>query len=529
MNKKVGIITLFYKTYNYGAQLQAYALQKAITKLGYEAQVIRFKWYKTQIEQFYRHASKDNYDKFLAFSKSIPHSKHVYVPENIYESVKYYDTFVCGSDQIWGVSNIMPSYVLPQLALSFVPDSKVKIAYAASMGGSKISDRNKDVLSPFIQRLDAVSIRETSAIPFASRMAKKPVTFVVDPTMLLTPAEWDEIAIEPKINRDYIFVYNIGNNAYLDIAAGKLSNKLNCEIKTVSYSPTDSIGPAEFVGLVKYAKYVLTNSFHGTIFSILYHKEFLSFANQGIKDNFSKNIRILDLLELFGLSERLVYKRADLSLFLNLDSSDIEILLNRERQKSFDYLKKSLQVEKENIEENNIKDKNNIAAVSDPTVDYLASIANHKTDNELYYERLLIDKELETEKLSRELDIETTRNNMYCKLSKYKFCGFSLDHDPLLTGMVIIYGAGKIGQLASECFNNNMLCFIDHSDNIDCYLGYKVFKLRDSELRKIMEKHDCVTFLITPVWDFDILETEIFDLFPSVNIISIEKILEKAP
>jgi len=173
-------MTLYYKTYNYGAQLQVYALQKAITKLGINAEVIRFKWYKTQLEQSYRYTSAGNYDKFETFSKSIPHSKRVYTPENIHECADNYDIFICGSDQIWGVRESMPIYVLPQITLSFVPDSKLKIAYAASMGGSAVSDKTKDVLSPACKKLDAISVRETSAVQFVTEMAEKSVSTKTD-------------------------------------------------------------------------------------------------------------------------------------------------------------------------------------------------------------------------------------------------------------------------------------------------------------------------------------------------------------
>ena len=186
--KKVGIMTLYYKTYNYGAQLQCCALQRVLSKLGYEAELIRFKWNKAHLDGFYRRAGAGSRAKFEAFSKSIPHGKRVYTPENISECADEYDIFICGSDQIWGVNDSMPVYVLPQISLSFVPANKAKIAYAASMGGSAVSDKVKAALSLPVSRLDAVSVREASAVDFISKMAKKPVAAVLDPTMLLSPA-----------------------------------------------------------------------------------------------------------------------------------------------------------------------------------------------------------------------------------------------------------------------------------------------------------------------------------------------------
>jgi len=524
--KKVGIVTLYYKTYNYGAQLQAYALQKAIAKLGYNAEVIIFRWYKMQTEQYYRHISAGNSDKFIAFSKNIPHSKRIYTPENIHECADDYDIFVCGSDQIWGVNISMPIYVLPQITLSFVPDSKVKITYAASMGGSVISDERKNVISTFAQRLDEVSVREKSAAPFVSEMVGKPVSAVLDPTMLLTFAEWDEIAVRPEIDGEFIFVYNIGDNTHLDETAKKLSNELNCELKTVSYSPSDSAGPAEFIGLIKHAKYVLTNSYHGTIFSIIYSKQFLTFAIDDIEGELSKNIRLFDLLELLELSDRFIGKNTDYSMGLNnhIDYQLVMKKLNDAKENSLDFLARALKTQKKQI---NCESDNVFADVPHPVRDYLTAVANNKTDKELSYEKSMIEKDLEIEYLKREYDTEVIRNNIYCKLLKFQSLGLSLDYDPLLTGKVIIYGAGKLGRLASECFDNNMICFVDGFSKDRQYYGYPIYRLGDEKIKALIDEHEKVTFLITPLLDFDTVEAKILELFENVNIVSVEKVVNK--
>jgi len=526
MPKKIGIMTLYYKTYNYGAQLQCYALQRTLSKMGYDAELIRFKWNRVELDRFYRYAGSANYDKFEKFSKSIPHSKGIYTPENIHECAEDYDIFICGSDQIWGVNDSMPIYVLPHITLSFVPDSKIKIAYAASMGGSAVSDRIKDAIALSVQRLDAISVRETSAAEFVSEMAGKPVYAVLDPTMLLTSEEWEEVAVKPNTDCEYIFVYNIGGNAYLDETAKKLSSELNCEIRTISYSPTDSTGPAEFIGLIKYAKYVLTNSFHGTIFSILYKKQFLTFEIDNRNDNLSKNIRIINLLESIELSSRFVDFKAIANYENELEYWNVNQRVNRLRKASMQFLTQSLS-EKCSA---NIRMHDAMCETSNCTNslrDYVQAISNVYNGDVFLYERKLVEKEFEYEKLCRDFDNEIRRNEIYCKLMKFNSFGLSLDYDPLLTDKVVIYGAGKIGRLASECFDNNMLCFADSSGSIDSYFGYKVFKLNDSGLRDIVEKQERVAFLITPVWDFDILEMKIIDLFPNANVISIEKMVEK--
>lgn len=526
MPKNVGIMTLYYKTYNYGAQLQCYALQKVLSKLGYSAELIRFKWNKAPLDGFYRYACSASYAKFDAFSKSIPHSKHVYTPENINKCANEYDIFVCGSDQIWGVEDSMPIYVLPQITLSFVPENRTKIAYAASMGGSMASSRMESALNYPISRLDAVSIRETSAIDFISKMTAKPVSAVLDPTMLLTSEEWDNIAVCPKSDADYIFVYNIGNNTFLDERARKIALEQNCEVKTVSYSPVDTAGPAEFIGLIKNAKCVLTNSFHGTVFSILYKKPFLTFPVDDRYDDSSKNVRITDLLKSVGLSKQYVATNESEMNDIETDYNETVQMVNRLRETSVRFLAQALSENGHSF--NRYKyPQFELANREISLQDYLYAISSEYSSKELLYETQLARQELAYERLARDFGNEIIRNEIYCKLMKFQKLGLSLDYDPLLKAKVVIYGAGKIGRLASECFNSNMLCFADRSDSIESYFGYKVFTLNDSELIKLLQKQEQITFLITPVWDFDILETEILDLFPAVNIVSIERCVEK--
>jgi len=129
--KRVGIITLYYKNYNYGGQLGAYALQKAIAKLGFHCEQITFKWQNDYTLQAYESAKSA--EQFRTFSESIPNSERLYTVSDIAECVDDYDIFVCGSDQIWGLPWVISDNILPSMALSFVPASKTKIAYAASM------------------------------------------------------------------------------------------------------------------------------------------------------------------------------------------------------------------------------------------------------------------------------------------------------------------------------------------------------------------------------------------------------------
>lgn len=357
--KKVGILTLYYKTFNYGAQLQAYALQKAISRLGYEAEQISFRWYGVQTEVNYQNSSINKED-FEVFSNNISHSKYVYTPHDIRDAAKHYDIFVCGSDQIWGVNYSMPIYVLPQITLAFVPDDKIKIAYAASMGGSLLSPKARQALLGPIKRLDALSVREKSGQAYVTEMRGTDVEVVLDPVMLLHKDDWIEIAVFPYREKNYILVYDIGLKPEIMQVAEELADRYGCDIVRISYINGIEAGPEKFIGLIHDAKYVITDSFHGTVLSIIFHKQFVTFGVDNIKSGYSKNIRILDLLQTFHLTDRFVEDScSDVNQIINseIDYTKIEYLLEAMRCESLSFLKDSLEIPKEKNIEKTLKSR----------------------------------------------------------------------------------------------------------------------------------------------------------------------------
>ena len=168
-------------------------------------------------------------EHFRNFSESIPHSERLYTVSDIAECVDDYDIFVCGSDQIWGIPHVLSDDNLPCMALSFVPASKTKIAYAASMGGAEIEPDRKNILAPHVNCLDFVSVREKSAIPFVKTMKNGDVTHVLDPVMLLDKSEWDDIAATPP-EKGYILTYDLRDIKGVQEYAEALSQKYRYEI-----------------------------------------------------------------------------------------------------------------------------------------------------------------------------------------------------------------------------------------------------------------------------------------------------------
>ena len=344
--KNVGIVTLYYKNYNYGGQLQAYALQRIISNLGYNCEQISFEWADKHHLQGCETSKSAMY--FTAFSESILHSKRVYTAADIEECIDDYDIFVCGSDQIWGLPQTIPSHILPSLALSFVPESKIKIAYAASLGGAEVALNLKNILSAHVNSLDFVSVREKSSIPFVATMTNGEVAHVLDPTILLDKSEWDKIAVPPP-EKAYILIYVLNtrdNNGLLEYAEA-LSQKSRYEIISLISDGCPMVGPKEFVGYIKHAKYFITNSFHGAVFAILYHVPFLVFPSSvNPKDPQSRDARMIALLDEFGFSSCFVY---DTSSVTNIDDvifHQVDETISAIRHNSIQFLKDALSFKK---------------------------------------------------------------------------------------------------------------------------------------------------------------------------------------
>ena len=351
MKKKVGIIT-FHASHNYGSMLQAYALQKKVERMGYYCEIINFRTERQK--QFYKPIWKHGsfYNRIKRFVLSLLYIKQIYKKYDLFErflkeelllSAKEYctldelykekfnyDYFISGSDQIWNtlILDFDWAYFLP-----FVKNAK-KIAYAPSMGPSPELTIPESLykIKSLLKMYDAVSIREQRTSVFLSDNLGEKYPVVLDPTLLLEPEDWDEMAgAVPLVPGDYCFCYSPWmNEKVLDIAF-KWANKYNMKVvvsKPFTYFSTMihwrksymyiSVGPKEFLNLCKYAKMVCCDSFHAVVFSIYLKTPFLTL--NGMDD-----ARISNLLSLTGLTNRSV----DLSSNLEDNNIDFELALNK--------------------------------------------------------------------------------------------------------------------------------------------------------------------------------------------------------
>ena len=347
---RIGIITLYYRTYNYGAQLQAYALQRVISNLGHKCEIIRFLWCGEETVESYRNATVDH-NKFIEFSNKIPHSARVYDSVTISECVEDYDAFVVGSDQVWGVEKSMPVIKLPIMNLCFAGENKVKIAYAASLGGSNAPSKIEEVLAEELKNFDFISVREKSAIKYLSNLTDKEIAGVLDPVFLLGVDNWSNMVDRSLDDGSYVLYYTVGADDKQKYIINAIQSELGMQVKHLGYIDGNPIGPMEFIRLIKNAEYIVTDSFHATAFSIIFNKNFVALPVDNVPTERSRNIRITDMLETLSLSDRYVAYEHDIEniphiicakLRKNIEWTVVNKVMEEEVKHSENYLKNAL-------------------------------------------------------------------------------------------------------------------------------------------------------------------------------------------
>lgn len=368
---KIGIIT-FHGAYNFGSVLQAYALQTYLEKnsnckceiINYRSleqyRLYHYPWKRYEILPIYLvklillRSRKEKQNRFETFMRDYLHltdeinNADMLTAENL-----QYDIYICGSDQIWNfrAPDATEAYYLPLIS------GKVKVSYSASFGGgmdfSKYQSKQNQALM-YIKDYKLLSVREKAAADFLYKKTGRSAEVLLDPTLLLSMNDWDLLAfsdlnLKPE---QYVFFYTIGytqevRKMALDV--GKkykvpvvIAQLLHCtEIFDNQLIKVATAGPNDFLWLIKNAKCVFTTSFHGTAFSIIFHKEFWSYV--GVKDE-----RKTTLLKTVDLEERAIFTtdcfkdKLINSKPINWDQVDKRIL--KKAEQTYAFFKKAFEV-----------------------------------------------------------------------------------------------------------------------------------------------------------------------------------------
>lgn len=369
MKKKVGLITL-HRVVNYGSVLQAYALQEKIKELGYDIEIIDYfperltmkgmliriknkgeKFKKSlSIRTLARIVILPSYIKrfnvFFSFLK-----KYMKLSPKTYKTIdeinneKFeYDIYCTGSDQVWN-SGWNEKFDYPYY-LSFVPDDKKKIAYAASFGKNKLEENEIDETKKYLSRYDAISLRELSGVEIVKSLGISNSINVVDPTLLLNGNEWRKISSNKYSEDKYILVYNLNRNKKIDKYAENLSKKTGLKIRFLSYQFHEFYKKGkimcnpkveDFLSLIDNAQYVITDSFHATAFSLNFNTQFI------IVYPGKYSTRLQSILEITGLENRVANDENDLSIVSeNIDFEKVNKIIDEERNHSLEWLKNAL-------------------------------------------------------------------------------------------------------------------------------------------------------------------------------------------
>lgn len=367
---KVGVIT-FHSAHNFGASLQTWALQKVLKKNNHEAKVINY--HPEVIDDLYdpikesdpierekkiqklqkTENGRDRLKRYERYTNFIQENFDLVGDCKTYENLEatdfQLDAYITGSDQVWNGDHI--GGYDPAYFLEFAPEDAVIMSYSASIGKNYIAPIYQDNYKKALERFDGISIRESSAQPVIEKLTDTPVHVTLDPTLLLDKEDYDEIKSFPDPGEKYILVYMMEYNKEFVNFTNKISKALGLPViqrrpKTFFKNEIQSCftcTPGEFLGLVENAEYVLTNSFHGTVFSLIYKKRFISMLHS------ETGSRTIDLLHAVGEENHLLYDSADFNNFEQFEIKDPAALDERIkdlRKVSLNYLLDTLNIKK---------------------------------------------------------------------------------------------------------------------------------------------------------------------------------------
>lgn len=372
--KTIGIIT-YHHYCNYGTMLQALALQEKVEQLGYQAELIDFKqdnslsryeMLKLRIKRMpvyikerkkyraladSREKIKEKNELFEQFYKTYLHvgKKKYTTTQQLMENPPVYDGYVVGSDQTWNpfVANSPEAFFLP-----FVENKSKKGSYGPSLAVKSLSDEKEKEYRKKLSNFSFLSCREQDGAQLLSRITQKEVKCVLDPTLLLSAKEWGKYCEFEIPKEPYILVYFLGEKSEHRRAVEKIQKLTNWKIISLqaAYLEMENNdykkvwgGPKEFLSLIRGAALICTDSFHGTMFSINFQRNFFSFCKSSDSEESSENSRLYSALNIFGLSNRIIHNMDNLTAEdISIDYKNVIPILEEQRRDSIEYLENML-------------------------------------------------------------------------------------------------------------------------------------------------------------------------------------------
>ncbi|MBN1947001.1 MAG: polysaccharide pyruvyl transferase family protein [Bradymonadales bacterium] len=370
MKKRIGLVTI-HRALNVGAALQVYSTCKAVEALGHAIEIIDYhpqdapsrRMGRTfspgrllsQVDSLLNYRQRQRQlRRFHQFQERLPiRPPTLHTVADVRRQRFDYDLYVCGSDQIWNPTLLTRGIGEPYY-LEFVKDRR-KVSYAPSFGVEEIPPGQRDRMAELINGIDRLSVRERSGVRIVEKLTGRKAEHLLDPTLLLDPIEFEEIAEDPSLDVPFLFVYptqypkkreqieamqEIARRLGLRIAIA-LSKAFHPRWLLERATFLWDVGPSQFLGLIRKASYVVTNSYHGTALSIALRK------NLAVIPHAHYNTRMESLLSILDLGHRQLSPNAaarDLSIYLEpVDYTRVEPLLAEERKRSREFLRRAIE------------------------------------------------------------------------------------------------------------------------------------------------------------------------------------------
>lgn len=388
MKKKILIHTLFYQNYNYGGILQAYALYSKLSSLGYDCEELNYdrnvtgkikkiiyrgyRLWEIIREPIYYKKSKqraamqncarkryiseynDELRKvFEVFMTSEFKTTKVFHPDD-FNKIHGYDYYIAGGDQVWN-----PDWTDKNFFFYKLRDGK-KIGYSCSAGKNKFTSSDRRKIVKYAKKMDAITVRENN---FSKMLLDNNISnrVIADPVFLLNESEWNDFSNDKyDLPEHYLFAYLLGDDVQRREAIKKFAKLNNLKIVSIPhvfryYIEEDEqfadikirdAGPKEFVALIRNADFVVTDSFHGTAFSIIFEKQFLNFSRFKADDKRSLNARLKNINEEYGLMERMVningLETVQINSLNKIDYNECRKITEKKRTDAFTFIDEAL-------------------------------------------------------------------------------------------------------------------------------------------------------------------------------------------
>lgn len=348
--RKVGGVVIMHPNHNnYGTALQGLATIRVIQKLGYPLRIIRYNkrrslldimttlpgylmsgaidvWRSQRLTKKMKKANPEYANNIIKRTEKCNEFKKRYFEplcdyytgwKELTEGSKNYDVVFVGSDQVWSPLSLYAGFY----NLMFVDKSIPQFSYASSFGRSDVMKHQRKGVARFLEKMDAIGVRESSGAKITKKLTGRDAVVVLDPTLLLTRQEWDEQIVQStaSINEPYILSYILGPRKDNREFVMSIGEKLG--LKVLSFNHMDRYVVADenfgdiqnyeadaldFLALLKNAEYVITDSFHCSVFSLLFHKQFITLYRVKPQDSKSTHSRIENLLDMAGLKDHAI-------------------------------------------------------------------------------------------------------------------------------------------------------------------------------------------------------------------------------